>query len=278
MPIFLNTAAIAFSENLRRPWIRTGIAAQCELLRLAGWAPMDMRIGPMTLLGLGELQGEEGDRCRSARGLDADRQGASSIARGSVGLGLGAEKRAGAASGAMASGIGRSVAAAIAAATGVRQRPASVLAAPDSADRHSVIALQLVPAGAGLTRRAVAHQDCAARPRGHGGDRVHIVGSSGMNRSELAERVATVASMTKEAAEPALDTVLAPVAAALARRRDVAIAGIGRVWKKNRAARNPRTGEGIAIGASSTASLNAAKALREALKLTAAGRRAGDGP
>ena len=89
-----------------------------------------------------------------------------------------------------------------------------------------------------------------------------------MNKSEMVNRVAGEAQVTRDAAEAAVGAVLSAVGEALARGEPVAIMGFGTFTRKSRPARegrNPRTGERIAIGASSSVSFKAGKALREAV-------------
>lgn len=89
-----------------------------------------------------------------------------------------------------------------------------------------------------------------------------------MKKRDVVGRVAGEAGITKQAAEAAVGAVFASIAEALARGEDVAVAGFGRFARTERPARegrNPRTGERIAIGASSGVSFKAGRALKEAL-------------
>lgn len=89
-----------------------------------------------------------------------------------------------------------------------------------------------------------------------------------MKKRDVVGRVAGEAGITKQAAEAAVGAVFASIAEALARGEDVAVAGFGRFVRTERPARegrNPRTGERIAIGASSGVSFKAVRALKEAL-------------
>ena len=95
-----------------------------------------------------------------------------------------------------------------------------------------------------------------------------------MNKPELSSHVATETSMPGAAANRvvgavfAVFAVFAAIAEALARGEQVCIAGFGSFTTRTRAARqgrNPRTGESVAIAASTTPAFKAAKALKEAV-------------
>ena len=89
-----------------------------------------------------------------------------------------------------------------------------------------------------------------------------------MKKSDLSSHVASQASLSKAAADNVVNTVFSAIADALAKGEAVAIAGFGTFTTKSRAARegrNPRTGETIAIPASTVPSFKAAKALRDAV-------------
>ena len=89
-----------------------------------------------------------------------------------------------------------------------------------------------------------------------------------MKKSNVVERVAGEAGVTKRAAEDAVETVFAAIAGALVRGEDVTVAGVGRFSRTSRPARegrNPRTGEPVAIGPLNTASFRAGNALKDAL-------------
>ena len=89
-----------------------------------------------------------------------------------------------------------------------------------------------------------------------------------MNKAELVTHVATEASVTRATAERLVGVVFSAIADALAREEPVAIAGFGTFATRSRAARrgrNPRTGEPVAVPASTVPSFKAAKALREAV-------------
>ena len=89
-----------------------------------------------------------------------------------------------------------------------------------------------------------------------------------MMKSEMVERTAAEAGISKRAAHAAVGAVLASIAEVLARGEDVAGTGFGwfaRTERPAREGRNPRTGERIAIGPSSEVSFNAGKALKDTL-------------
>lgn len=89
-----------------------------------------------------------------------------------------------------------------------------------------------------------------------------------MKKSDIVERVADEAGMSKQAAEAAVGAVFASIADALARGEDVIVTGFGRFARNDRPARegrNPRTGERIAIGPSAGVSFKAGKTLKDAL-------------
>ena len=89
-----------------------------------------------------------------------------------------------------------------------------------------------------------------------------------MKKSDLSSHVASQASLSRAAADNVVNTVFSAITDALAKGEAVAIAGFGTFTTKSRAARegrNPRTGETIAIPASTVPSFKAAKALRDAV-------------
>ena len=89
-----------------------------------------------------------------------------------------------------------------------------------------------------------------------------------MKKSDLSSHVASQASLSKAAADNVVNTVFSAITDALAKGETVTIAGFGTFTTKSRTARqgrNPRTGESIAIPASTVPSFKAAKALRDAV-------------
>ena len=74
-----------------------------------------------------------------------------------------------------------------------------------------------------------------------------------MKKSDISSHVASQASLSKAAADTAVNAVFAAITDALAREESVTIAGFGTFSTKRRPARegrNPRTGESITIAAS----------------------------
>ncbi|NCC29259.1 MAG: HU family DNA-binding protein [Gammaproteobacteria bacterium] len=90
-----------------------------------------------------------------------------------------------------------------------------------------------------------------------------------MNKSELIEKMADAADISKAAAGKALDAFTDGVARALKAGDTVSLIGFGTFAVKERAARtgrNPQTGEAIEIKASKTPSFKAGKALKDAVQ------------
>lgn len=89
-----------------------------------------------------------------------------------------------------------------------------------------------------------------------------------MKKSDISSHVASQASLSKAAADTAVNAVFSAISDALARGESVTIAGFGTFSTKKRPARqgrNPRTGESIAIAASTAPSFKAGKTLRDAV-------------
>ncbi|MDF1552474.1 MAG: HU family DNA-binding protein [Deferrisomatales bacterium] len=87
-----------------------------------------------------------------------------------------------------------------------------------------------------------------------------------LTKSDLISRMASEASITKAAAEAALNGALEAMGEALALKGKVLIAGFGifDVTHRNaRAGRNPRTGEALQIPASNSVRFKAGKRLAE---------------
>ncbi|MGQ9830787.1 MAG: HU family DNA-binding protein [Thermochromatium sp.] len=90
-----------------------------------------------------------------------------------------------------------------------------------------------------------------------------------MNKSELIEKMAEAADISKAAAGRALDAFTDSIAVALKRGDTVSLVGFGTFSLKERAARtgrNPQTGAIIEIKASKTPSFKPGKALKEAVQ------------
>ena len=89
-----------------------------------------------------------------------------------------------------------------------------------------------------------------------------------MNKSELIEKIAQTADISKTKAEEALNATIEAVTTALKKGDEVKLIGFGTFKVSNRAAttgRNPRTGEAIKIPASKQAKFVAGKALKDAV-------------
>lgn len=89
-----------------------------------------------------------------------------------------------------------------------------------------------------------------------------------MNKSELIDRIAEQAELTKADAGRALDATVAAITAALKSGDSVTLVGFGSFLVKERAARtgrNPQTGKEIKIAASKTPSFKAGKGLKDAV-------------
>ena len=89
-----------------------------------------------------------------------------------------------------------------------------------------------------------------------------------MNKSELIEKIADKAGLSKADAGRALDAATAAVTKALKQGQSVALVGFGTFTVRHRAARvgrNPRTGQNIKIKASNNPVFKAGKALKDAV-------------
>ncbi|MFZ5697190.1 MAG: HU family DNA-binding protein [Pseudomonadota bacterium] len=89
-----------------------------------------------------------------------------------------------------------------------------------------------------------------------------------MNKSELVDRIAERADLSKADAGRALDAAIEAITGALKGGDQVALIGFGTFVVKDRAARtgrNPQTGKEIAISASKAPAFKAGKALKDAL-------------
>ncbi len=85
----------------------------------------------------------------------------------------------------------------------------------------------------------------------------------------LVEAVSEKIGGTKKSAEDAVDTVFDTITQTLSKGEEVGITGFGVFMTKKRAARmgvNPRTGEKVHIGATTTPKFRAGKSLKDAVK------------
>lgn len=88
-----------------------------------------------------------------------------------------------------------------------------------------------------------------------------------MNKSQLIEKIAEGADISKASAGRALDSFIESVTGALKEDSSVALVGFGTFSVRERAARtgrNPQTGESIEIAAAKVPAFKAGKALKDA--------------
>lgn len=89
-----------------------------------------------------------------------------------------------------------------------------------------------------------------------------------MNKSELIEKVASDAGISKAAATKAVGSVIDSITQSLKQGAPVTIVGFGTFLVRERSARmgrNPRTGETLEIKASKSPAFKAGKALKDSL-------------
>ncbi|MCC5879480.1 MAG: DNA-binding protein HU-beta [Idiomarina sp.] len=89
-----------------------------------------------------------------------------------------------------------------------------------------------------------------------------------MNKSQLIDKIAADAELSKAAAGRALDSMIEAVTEALKNDDQVALVGFGTFSVRERSARtgrNPQTGETIQISAAKVPSFKAGKALKDAV-------------
>jgi len=89
-----------------------------------------------------------------------------------------------------------------------------------------------------------------------------------MNTTDIAAMVATEHTIAKAQAKQMLDTVFAAIGAAAKAGDEISLPGFGKFRVREmsaRAARNPRTGETMQIGASRKIAFQPAKALKDML-------------
>lgn len=90
-----------------------------------------------------------------------------------------------------------------------------------------------------------------------------------MNKAGIVEAVSAVLGGTKKSAEDAVEAVFETITKSLSKGEEVGITGFGVFMAKKRAARmgvNPRTGEKVHIGATTTPKFRAGKSLKDAVK------------
>ena len=89
-----------------------------------------------------------------------------------------------------------------------------------------------------------------------------------MNKSELVDAIAAGAELSKAAAARALDTTIEAITAAVAKGDQVTLVGFGSFKASARAARtgkNPKTGEALAIAATTVPKFSAGAAFKAAV-------------
>ncbi|RUO80402.1 DNA-binding protein HU-beta [Idiomarina tyrosinivorans] len=89
-----------------------------------------------------------------------------------------------------------------------------------------------------------------------------------MNKSQLIDKIAAGADISKAAAGRALDSMIDAVTGALKSGDQVALVGFGTFSVRERSARtgrNPQTGQTIQIAAAKVPSFKAGKALKDAV-------------
>lgn len=110
--------------------------------------------------------------------------------------------------------------------------------------------------------------EAGAPDYGAGAVLAYMQGERRDEKADIVERVAGEADIIGQVARAVVDAVPLAMGEALARGKDVVVTGFGRFSRKNRSVRedrNLRTGEPVAIPASTTASFRASKALKEVL-------------
>ncbi|SHE43535.1 DNA-binding protein HU-beta [Seinonella peptonophila] len=86
-----------------------------------------------------------------------------------------------------------------------------------------------------------------------------------MNKTELITKVAEATSMTKKEATQSVEAVLEAISGALQTGDKVQLIGFGNFEVRERAARNPQTGEEIEIPASKVPAFKPGKQLKAAV-------------
>ncbi len=89
-----------------------------------------------------------------------------------------------------------------------------------------------------------------------------------MNKSQLVDKIADGADLSKAAATRALDAFIEAVGDALKQGDQVSLVGFGTFQVRERASRtgrNPQTGESLEIAAAKLPAFKAGKALKEAV-------------
>ena len=126
------------------------------------------------------------------------------------------------------------------------------------------------PAAAARAAAATKTAKPDADPAGaaDGGEDKGAAGGKAMNRVDLISAVAAEVDLPKNKAGEAVDAVFGAIQAALKQGQEVRLAGFGTFATANRKAttgRNPRTGEQIQIGESTSVRFKAGKSLKDAV-------------
>ena len=111
----------------------------------------------------------------------------------------------------------------------------------------------------GVWNRAMCHPGMAERHS-------ITVGSDEMNKTEMTDRLAARTGLSKGAARDVVDGVFAIIGETLADGEEVRLLGFGTFGTRSRPAhtgRNPRTGEAVAISASTSPTFKAGKTLKD---------------
>ena len=90
-----------------------------------------------------------------------------------------------------------------------------------------------------------------------------------MTKAELITAVAEAASLTKEQATTAVNTIFASIVGAVAADDKISITGFGTFEKRHRpmrVARNPRTGEEVIVDETDVPAFKAGKGFKDAVK------------
>ena len=91
-----------------------------------------------------------------------------------------------------------------------------------------------------------------------------------MNKTQLIDKIAANADITKAAAGRVVDAMVASITESLQKGDDVALVGFGTFTVRDRAARtgrNPQTGKEIQIAAAKVPAFRAGKGLKDAVNL-----------
>ena len=94
------------------------------------------------------------------------------------------------------------------------------------------------------------------------------MGMKSVNKTQLIDKIAANADITKAAAGRVVDAMVASITESLQKRDDVALVGFGTFTVRDRAARtgrNPQTGKEIQIAAAKVPAFRAGKGLKDAV-------------